>query len=437
MERVVLLGENIDIENFREFEIVGIVSGKGNERMQNIPVFTYDYLLSLPKNLKVIIVDDHWQFEILCEFHMLMSKLGLHIGRNYIYHSMMGGKVDTNTIYKLSNYARENFFDLMGGIIGNKELVVLYGNCQIQVLIDMISRNREFAEKYVTCVIPRFWIKDDECEFKMLFESHILQMASYFFTQEVSVENRFGYMASTEYISSHLSKDCKIIMITNLYFEGYFPQLRNYGGEIDLWKGKFGSFGGYTDQEVLKLICMGKENEEILENISSVDYYSAEKVRSEIELELERFESREASVEIKMTDYLKEKYDVFSIFATVNHPTRNVLLELARRILERLEIYNIDIPYDESEIPQQMSNVFFPIYPSVSKILGLCERNYPFEAKICNDELLLLTGVDEDLDKFIAENNEKENEMFNVKLLLDFKKYMMIYIRVLRAAIHI
>ena len=225
MEQVLLLGEKINLEDFADHEVVGIVSGKREEDTGDLPVYAYDYLLNLPANLRVIIVDDNWEFELICEFHILMLKPGLHIGSDYIYHSMMGGRVNANIIYKISNFSRENFYDLMSAIIGDRELVILYGNCQIQVLIDMISNNKEFRERYVTCTMPKFWEKEDEEEYKILFESGVLRMAKYLFTQEVSVRNRFGYLASTEYVISQLSDECQIVTIANLYFEGYFPKL--------------------------------------------------------------------------------------------------------------------------------------------------------------------------------------------------------------------
>ena len=437
MEQVLLLGEKINLEDFADHEVVGIVSGKREEDTGDLPVYAYDYLLNLPANLRVIIVDDNWEFELICEFHILMLKPGLHIGSDYIYHSMMGGRVNANIIYKISNFSRENFYDLMSAIIGDRELVILYGNCQIQVLIDMISNNKEFRERYVTCTMPKFWEKEDEEEYKILFESGVLRMAKYLFTQEVSVRNRFGYLASTEYVISQLSDECQIVTIANLYFEGYFPQLKNYGGKIDWWKGKFPTFGGYTDREVLKLIIEGKEDREILEEISSLEYYSLKSLKREIEDELERFQLRETSIDIKMADYLKDNYNKFLMFVTVNHPTKTVLIEFARRILNKLDIGDSDVPYDENEIPCQMPNIIFAIYPSVLYQLNLRERKIPFEAKLNAEELILLKGIDKDLDQFICKKKKKENNIFHVNLMLDFKEYMEIYIRTLRSAIHI
>ena len=160
-------------------------------------------------------------------------------------------------------------------------------------------------------------------------------------------------------------------------------------------------------------------------------------MKREIEDELERFQLRETSIDIKMADYLKDNYNKFLMFVTVNHPTKTVLIEFARRILNKLDIGYSDVPYDENEIPCQMPNIIFAIYPSVLYQLNLRERKIPFEAKLNAEELILLNGIDKDLDQFICENEKKENNIFHVNLMLDFKEYMEIYIRTLRSAIHI
>ena len=233
---ILLLGERIRIEDYQKYRVVGIISG---ERIEGLQTYPYDYLVNKPKDTKLIIVDDNWDFKILYEFNVMMSNLGLYIGEDYIYHSMLGVKIDTNRIYYLLDRSIESFHMLMRKIIGNREFVVLHGNCQTYVLRNMLSSNQEFQRKFVTCEMPCFWHSGQMDEYNTLIESKVLGLADYLFTQNVSDTNRFGHIISTDYIISQLSTACNIITISNLYFQGYFLQLQKYSEEkvvIDWWR---------------------------------------------------------------------------------------------------------------------------------------------------------------------------------------------------------
>ena len=111
--------------------------------------------------------------------------------------------------------------------------------------------------------------------------------------------------------------------------------------------------------------------------------------------------------------------------------------ELSKRILRKLEIEDTRILCNEDEVqkpcPQRQ---YYPIYPSVLKILGFKERSYQLLASLHGCELPVLSGINEILDKFVEENRDK-NEVFELDSNLDFRGYMLIYIRILRGAIRI
>lgn len=151
--KIVLLGENILLENFSEFHVVGVI-GTCNGCL---PVYSYSYLMTKPKDTKVIIIDDNWNFEVLHEFNLLMMKLGLVIGDDYIYHSLLQGKIIVSQICKLFHSTQENLLGLVKKIIGTRELVILHGNCQAHALANLLSTNKEFQRKYVTYEMPKLW----------------------------------------------------------------------------------------------------------------------------------------------------------------------------------------------------------------------------------------------------------------------------------------
>ena len=57
-KKVILLGENIPLENFNKYNVVGIV---GTSNSSEIQTFPYELLADLPMDTKIIIVDDEWE----------------------------------------------------------------------------------------------------------------------------------------------------------------------------------------------------------------------------------------------------------------------------------------------------------------------------------------------------------------------------------------
>lgn len=279
-------------------------------------------------------------------------------------------------------------------------------------------------------------------ELAFMIESGIFALAKYFFTQEVSTENRFDYIFSTENMSFHMPDSCQIVTIANLYFRGYFPQFQFEEEGYDWWNKsgdvqKFPNYSGKTDVEVLKLIAQGKSDEEIMEKISSVDYYLLEELDNNIQSELAEYSFGEKEIDIKMGDFLLDNYDKFLMFVTVNHPTRDVLIEFVRRILKYLGIQDMNLLCDESEVQPPMPwGLHYVVYPSVQKAYGFQEKRYYLQLLLNEREVSALSGISKRVDNLLSEKTV-EGELFVIKGELDFKDYMMIYIRIVRAVIQL
>lgn len=210
-----------------------------------------------------------------------------------------------------------------------------------------------------------------------------------------------------------------------------------YGGKI-----KWLDYSECIDKEIMRWILDDsagryRSAEEIVEIISSDDYFDLNRLQQSIELELKDFETSEENIEIRMCDYLKDNYDKFLMFVTNVHPTRRVLEELARRILKRLDIMDLTINSSKDEIqPPMPPENMFTIYPSVLKAFAFSDRIYNLPVALWGVELPLLMGIKPELDEFV-EKNKKNEEKYSMTLQLDFKQYMLLSVRVLQAAIHV
>lgn len=434
MEKVILMGEQIDLTHFSEFNIVGVIGSAMEQSV--VEKYSREYLLQMPADIWLIVDDDAWDFTALCDCYRSMERLGLELGKNYMFYSMMQ-LIDTNKIYKLCATFNKNFPDLMDTIICGRSFVVFWGNCQMHAVANLIINNTEFNQNFITCKVPRFWLTDEKeiAEAKIFMESKILRRADYLFTQNVGGSNKYGYINSTEFIVSQLADRCRIFKVTKLYFTGYFPQLLKYTRAYDLQKSTGLRFDNWIDKEVLTLLIEGKTPEEIAEIVSAKDFYTREAVRTGINEKIDEFAKREAEdeVDIKMADYLYDNYDKFLMFATENHPTKKVMLELSRRILKMLKISNTIIKCEgDTEIcypcPPKMYHL---VYPSVLKALGLEElkREYYCSISLAEDDIRNLKP--EIINRIKSENHEK----YHFSSYMKFDEYILLYARILSTLI--
>lgn len=420
----------------KKYNIIGIITDNLEsfaEIRETNSIEIYDFGIITGLNKKVIILDFSWHNKARLLFRDFFEKHGLRLGIDYIYASLLEAKIDTNLIFELVNNDKIAFEKIMKKIIDNRKFVMIHGNCQSHVLVNMLISNEEFTRKYVTYVMPRIW-EAQEIEFwSCMIESDVFQFAEILLSQKIANDNEFGYKYSTEYVKSLLTENCKIILYSNLWFTGYFPQYLKVNSLDNLNFNKYKILGStkYSDKNVLKMIAQGKNDDEIIAAIEEPDFYRKEELYENIESELNEFAVRENGIDIKMCDYIRENYQKIITFVTFNHPTRDVLMELTRRILKKLGIeqLNINCPDDEIQYPMPQ-NWRYLIYPSVLRELGI-ERNieYSFRAIFTEEELKLLEGMEK------VNIVQRAKGLYEVEVLGGFDVYMKMYVRCVRAAI--
>ncbi len=386
-------------------------------------------------NQKLVVLDWGWADEVRIQFGKLLEQGGLKIGFDFIYESMQNGKIDTNIVFELTGRNPKEFHLRISGIASDKKLCVIHGNCQSHAVTSMLCSNREFRERYVACVMPQIWEGDEERKrMELMIESKIFALAGCFITQKVAKDNRFWHKYATEYLRNLMPRECRTIVVSNLFFQGYFPQYKKmkYAPDVNFFQEKLIDATEYTDINVLKMVADDMSDEEIIECISSVSYYGKDEVVQRIQKELLDFKQREQDAEVRMADYLEENYDKFLMFATANHPTRKVLIELSRRILKALEIDSgeINCPNDEIQAPMP-KNWRHLIYPSVLFHLNINRKiKYVFGGCFSEKELAVIM---EDIET--SKVQEVEEGWYQAIAEVDFETYMRIYIRCLRASL--
>lgn len=229
--------------------------------------------------------------------------------------------IDTNMIYEMVNRNLLIFPSVIKRIIGDRNFVMVHGNCQTQVIISMLGGSKEFAKKY----------------------------------------------------------------------------------------------------------------DEIVKNIKRPDYYEKEEIINRIEKELENLKFKEENIDIKMWDYLNENYSKDVLFATSNHPIKEVMKEFTRRILKSLNIEDLEISCSDDEIQEPMPKEWkYLVYPCVLKNLGIKrDIEYSFRAFLTEEEKKIIEGINK--AEIVQEQHCGALTYYEIKC--DFDTYMRIYVRCLRASL--
>lgn len=258
----------------------------------------------------------------------------------------------------------------------DKKLAVVYGNCQTQVIENILQQNTEFTKDYVIIKTPQVYeiINEPELVNAFIDDCTFWKRVDLFIYQSVSVNNRFSPILNTDDILEKLSSRCKTVNIVNIYFEGYFPQYaaKPDGEKIcDLRVGR--------DKYLDEMIKKGLTKEEIYALVSKDDFIAAKEIEENVEDSFQQLLIREEKVDVKISDYIRQYYRKRQLFYFVNHPIEELVLEYGNRILVYLG-YPIGKCNKTDYFLQcgTLKGQDLPIYPSVIKHLGLEEYETKF-----------------------------------------------------------
>ena len=102
--------------------------------------------------------------------------------------------------------------------------------------------------------------------------------------------------------------------------------------------------------------------------------FTEEIVKHNFQNSIENLQLAEKEVDIIISDYIIENYQHMFLFHTYNHPTNYLIIELAKRILQKLDITIVIIEKHDKEF---LGKISFPPSPSVYINLNL-QFTYPF-----------------------------------------------------------
>lgn len=358
-----------DIIRFAHYNVIsGIITEDSQALPYGLERFSLQHALSL-KSTDIIVYGK--SEEIVNRFNEVRG------GARLIPYFLLRNDIIRYT--DLKDFDISVLSDIISHLKTDKKIAVLIGNCQLSYLSSILSSQKEFYENYCIIDIPKIFEKFESVDLNKI--DLIIKNADLILSQPIREDNKFLPYYSNKNIYDIKNKNCTFILIPNITFAGYWPQMKNFDKSL---KPSFITLGGqkifpYVDYNILTMLDKGYSDQEILLQIKSIDFYSASEVLDHYSSELSISFERESNCDIKIFDYVSKIASEDVIFYSFNHPKAIVIEELAKRIFSAICKSSLSLP--EIEKKRCEYNLFLQsqyIYPSVEVAITskYFERSY-------------------------------------------------------------
>lgn len=259
-------------------------------------------------------------------------------------------------------------------ILSEKKVIIVAGNCQIVTIHDFLSQIPEITDEYFLCrYSTHYW----ENRYSLESMSEFRHFCSIYINLKHEDDNTLFFSRD------ELPSDCRIITLASYLSPIYWPQLKvgRQAAYNELYIKNTGYDGHGTfefgDKNINSMIVEGKSVEEIIEIITSDDYYSEDEVHDHIKRILRMMEYEEIGCDVKLADYIRDNYLHQYLFRDYTHMQVDLIWEYVRRLLRYMGISEETMNRIEVEKSSKVCESYrehcteIPIYPSVAKSLGI------------------------------------------------------------------
>lgn len=202
--------------------------------------------------------------------------------------------------------------------------LVVIGNCQARPLADYIEKLVPTIEVTATPIVHLLKDSDEAAYSDALIEADVIV------TQLISDNYPCKFIRTGEIKRLYGDKTHTIV---NLYFSGFTPDLM-YIRHPDVTTLR-GPLGEYHNKTILNGWLLGISQEQVVEWLSD-PFYNRQEYGKEDAKSLDELKSREASVDIKIADFIEATRGKSRTFFTFNHPSSVLLIEYAKRICQHI-----------------------------------------------------------------------------------------------------
>ena len=294
---------------------------------------------------------------------------------------------------ELRNEGKKEFIDFAYYEWLVKDIVLLHGNCHMEILKSYLLSAKAFQDKYLFYPYPL--LVSSTKTFRT--EPEIFENVDIWIHEDIRDDNIFGFEVSDNYIRNYIDKDVKEICIPHLYGVGrmIFPQIMELSDDsnepINDGVDTDGLFL-YGDWVVESCIKNGMQIEQIIDFCKSDIAIPPDQVLENFSVYVEKIKEREKSWDIKISEFILKTYKQHKLFYDDGHPTNVIMEYIARRVLDMLNISEENLACLDAMDAHEKC-----VYPCVKKALGLEWEEYEVRKsgkKLCDHM---------DFDEFIKE----------------------------------
>lgn len=271
--------------------------------------------------------------------------------------------VSTEKFYKeikdqLESCGLEEIEDFCIGRAYGKKLMVINANCYGTMIKRFLISSREFDERYY--IYPS---REVQSKPELGCDEVAIRKCDVLLTQDIKEDNPFGFCYAEAYVKGLITEKCICMVIPNLVGMGKCLFLQAIRGK-DARVGR--QMFPYDDVNVQAFAEMGMDEETIIKTIINGGTYTEKQILDNFNGVIEKYKKREEGWDIKIVDFILEKYKEEKVFYENDHCTNIVHKRITQEILKKLDIFDKNISCTRVVDDNEM-----PIYPEVRKVLGL------------------------------------------------------------------
>lgn len=262
-------------------------------------------------------------------------------------------------------------------IFSGKKIALFYGQCILRDVHKCIVGVNAFNEKYAS-IFTQTTTGQTKIANRLLYYAKDLCDAYVYTPKILDLDSIYSLQPH------ELPKDCQIVSVSNLlcsvYWPEIIPKLDRYNPYY-LYSYNVNRHGedilGHTiyrreDSNINKLVKKGMPTKEIVKKLSDEDFYSEKTVRKNFELGMKLIRVAENNVDITIADYIEENYAKLPLYQNFIHPSKYVIYEYVKKIVEELGADTSEIPALLEASPKHIhQGGDVPIYPSIVRNLNL------------------------------------------------------------------
>ncbi len=333
----VVVIEKGDVEYFPEFSDYGAT-------LRDIPT-------RLVKDEDCLMAKDDSMLFVICQKHShhnnianMLECYGKRLGIDYVYSWEIEMALSSKKIVALGGYY-----------------------CYIYDLIKLFQEHPYTKDNFL--FYPFIWHDNINLHHDASIKRFLKSVDYYIFNLDSNIDCRFD--------KDELSPNCKLISFPCVNFRAFFPQtITQSGSAINPYYVKFSTSAScgykYRDCWLERLFEMGKGIEEIVNEVSDINYIDHRNIVNSFEKELRVVHYYERNCDVKFADYIRCNYQEFRLLNTSGHWSIQMLYECFRQICLLMSVDGIDKDqYKEKMLLQGRKYTQIPIYPCVAAALGI------------------------------------------------------------------